>query len=77
MIQERHHVGGEVGDAVLEPPIPLASKVIAWKWREKAGTCLNHPQRPKPRPPIRIRGDPSPWTSKSMLVFSVKVNGIR
>jgi hypothetical protein len=68
VVQERDRVGGEVDDAVLQDPLPLASKVMVRKWREKAGTYLNPTQRPKTRPPIMIRGGPSPCPTREPAV---------
>ncbi len=33
-------------------------QVMVRKWRGKVGTCLKPDQRPKLRPPVRIRGGP-------------------
>src|SRR4028118_1793857 len=52
------------------------SKVMVSKCRVKAGICLNHPHRPKPSPFMSSSGGPSPWTSWSMLVFSVISTGM-
>jgi hypothetical protein len=38
-------------------------KVMVAKRLESAGTCLENPHRPKPRPFIRTRAGPAPLTS--------------
>jgi hypothetical protein len=42
----------------------LASKVMVAKRRERSGTCLKKPHRPKPGPFIRTREGPAPLTSQ-------------
>ncbi len=63
MIQERHHVGSEVGDAVLEPPLPPGVEGDRLEVAGEGRNLLEPPPATEAKAPYKSRGGPSPLMS--------------
>ena len=53
-------------DEPLVAALPLASKVMVAKWRERVGSCSKNPHRPKPIPLIRTRRTAPPRARRAL-----------